>query len=578
MGRPANSSAPALDPPTLPQASFARADDFLNRTGQLRAKAQLLRARANENEEYAKRLEEYAAELQANAEEEREHVQNELDHTLEYHGDVLKHFLLMPENEKEVENLTTRVEEGRAYMHEVICLGEKLLHFRAANLRSNERIEPNSSTDLSTAGSNTDSSSETPFLNCASHPTPFTCIGGQPTWRSRINIFLSNLVSGANPSVSSPRDLKGPRAISAAEARGSESDASDSPVSTEALQGAIVPRSHVRTALGFEGKPQQRREEERESAAVQTVALGKGSAQVHQAVDCVPMESPAAHAPPTNQRVETTCDLNLNLSKAERRKISKPTKGEKAACFDPERTLARYRQLVFSSLGSDHAKTMQAANKVKMEMRQKIRRNNQMSQAKMERLINYGTEQIKAMINSEKSRIPPKPSNTNGQPSSMLKRKMSEPALAEPAIKKRKEALSPTEIEKEAWFNETDAQAEYRKAFATAKGNVGDERAQATVVVSKAMNDSILGDGRIASYRQPQSFDFVAKKIEAMANKEVEQGAQANEGDAQLDGMPKESADDATVVMGIEGGDSGGPADLYTAELSDELVDDSQYP
>ena len=574
----ANSSAPALDPPTLPQASFARADDFLNRAGQLRAKAQLLTARANENEEYAARLEKCAAEIQANAEEDREYVQNELDHTLEYHGDVLKHFLLMSENENEVEKLTTRVEEGRAYMHEVICLGEKLLHFRAANLGSNEQIELNSPTVLSTARSTASSSSEIPFLNYASLPSPFTCIGGRSTWRSRISSFLSNRVPGAIPPAASPCDSEGPRAISAAEALGSESNAPENSVSTEALQGATVPRSHMTTAPGFEGKAQTRRKEERESATVKTVALGKGGTQVHQALDYVPKESSQAHAPTTNQRVKKTRDLNHNLSKADRRKKSAPTKEEKAACFDAERTLARYRQLISSIQGPHDAKTQEAADKVKKDMRQKVRSNRQMSHAKMERLIHYGTEQIKAMISSEKSHIPTNPSNTNGQPPNMLKRKMSEPALAEPAIKKRKEAQPPAEIEKEDWFNETDALAEYRKAFAEAMGDVGDKRAQATVVISKALNDSILSDGRIASYRKPQFFDYVAKKIDAMANKEIKQAARAEEGDARLGGIPKELAEDTTVVRGVEGGDSGGLADLCAAELSDEFVDDSQYP
>ena len=150
------------DPVTLPHVHFEKADDLLRSAANLRVEEDRLRIRADKIDANAKELEgsaialrvegeklrtsadkidasaqeleTSAAELQAIAEENRDHVQAELDSTLDYHDDVLNNFLATPKNHKAVKDLTTNVEEGRAYVHEVINLGERLLTFRAGEV------------------------------------------------------------------------------------------------------------------------------------------------------------------------------------------------------------------------------------------------------------------------------------------------------------------------------------------------------------------------------------------------------------------------------------------------------------
>src|ERR1700733_1549152 len=136
---PAGTSSPVtLDPPVLPQASFAQADDLLIQAALLRAEAEVMKAAMESNYDKALQYEKSAVELQANAEKDREYVQAGFDTTLECNSDVLEHFVLAPHNELELKRLTTSVEEGRAYMHEVTSLGEQLLHFKATKLESNK--------------------------------------------------------------------------------------------------------------------------------------------------------------------------------------------------------------------------------------------------------------------------------------------------------------------------------------------------------------------------------------------------------------------------------------------------------
>ena len=119
------------DPETLPHVHFAEADKLLSKAASLRCKAESLRKCVNEVEAQAEELEQSAATLQTIAQVAREHVQAELDSTLEFHDVVLNDFLASQENKKTVNDLSTSVEEGRAYIHEVVGLGERILAFRA---------------------------------------------------------------------------------------------------------------------------------------------------------------------------------------------------------------------------------------------------------------------------------------------------------------------------------------------------------------------------------------------------------------------------------------------------------------
>ncbi len=116
---------------TLPHVYFAEADRLLSKAASLRCKAESLRKRINQVEAVVGELEKSAAKLQATAQEDREHVQAELDTILEYHDDVLNDFLASPVHKKAVDDLTISVEEGRAHVHEVVGLGERILAFRA---------------------------------------------------------------------------------------------------------------------------------------------------------------------------------------------------------------------------------------------------------------------------------------------------------------------------------------------------------------------------------------------------------------------------------------------------------------
>ena len=599
------SLATALDPPALPQASFARADELISRAMRLRVNAQSLKARANEDEEYAERLDKRAAELQASAEEDREYVQNELDNILEYHNDVLKHFLLIPDNKKEVEKLTTNVEEGRTYIYEVSSFGEKLLQFRAADLAAGQQIERNSSTDLSTSGNINALESQLPFSKYASLPSPFGIVMRISTWRSRIDSFLGNGVSDIDrpadssssqimtdgtalkeedkndhASTAEKLDLSLYRQISSAEeALGSGSNASISSISSQIHQDAVVPPPGWHAGPLDQGLVRQNTANNTGGPELQ------GGAQAHEPKEYIPLQSLQANAQTKTQPKATAQSLILAVPEANGPKKSRSSKKEMPIVFKEQNVLTTFRQMLTTSRGTDEEKRAQARAKVRKELKKEIRKC-LVPEEKKNRVFRYVYKRLEGVIKREMKRMPPNPSKTDDQRPDELKRKRSESVFVPPAAKKIKAVEPAIQLEKEAWFNEMDTLGKYRKAFAEAKGSVADKRAKAYVVTSAELNGRVATDKRISGPRKTHFSHYANKKIDAIANKEIKLAAQGNQSTSQvaktisLANVPEEWADDAMMKRESESEsrDNGGLADLYTAELSDGSVDDSQYP
>jgi len=132
----------SLDLRTLPYTHFVEADRLVERAIKLRTEAHLFRDRASALDDTAEKLEITANSFQALAETDREFVQAELDAILNYHAVDLDRFLASSENKEYFNVLSTQVQEGKAFVHEVVEFGERLLRFRdgEAGVESAETI------------------------------------------------------------------------------------------------------------------------------------------------------------------------------------------------------------------------------------------------------------------------------------------------------------------------------------------------------------------------------------------------------------------------------------------------------
>lgn len=404
------SSAAILEPSTLPQVSFTRADDLLNHAAQLRTNAEILKARAKETEDNAKQLEYSAAELQASAETLREYIQAKLDTTLERYGDVLKQFLLTPANEEELKRLKISVEEGRSCVHQVTNLDEQLLQFKS---------EGNSSCELSRAKNSAASSTRILPLSRASPRAPSPPIGGPSYWRYRINSLLGRRVADVDrPSPSSAvsnetressveahkeinaslgkdetRDDQDHETSNIAEAPTIQSDIPAGSVSSEVLQNAIVPGPDEDTTLATTIKNQTRL---MKNPTEDNITSSRDVHQSYVEEDFIPLNPPNASA--SREMKRKRASSAISAPDAKRRKKAEE---QRTTVFNEREALARYRKLFVNEKGPNEGKAGRAKKMLKREFKSEIECYNEMSAKERNQWIAYTMRQINMMVKRE---------------------------------------------------------------------------------------------------------------------------------------------------------------------------------
>ena len=419
MATAAISSAAILEPSTLPQVSFTRADDLLNHAAQLRTNAEILKARAKETEDNAKQLEDSAAELQESAETLREHIQAKLDTTLERHGDVLKQFLLTPVNEEELKRLKISVEEGTSYVHQVADLGEQLLQFKSAKLESSHPTEGNSSRELSRAGNSAASSTRIPPPSRASPRAPSASIGGPSYWRYRINSLLGRRVADVDrPSPSSAvsnetressveahkeinaslgkdetRDDQDHGTSNIAEAPTIQSDIPAGAASSEVIQNAIVSGPDEDTTLATKIKNQTRL---MKNLTEDNIVSSRDVHQSYVEEDFIPLNPPNASASRKMKRKRASSAISAPDAKR-RKKVEE----QRTTVFNEREALARYRKLFVNEKGPNQGKAGRAKKMLKREFKSEIERHNEMSAKERNQWIAYTMQQINVMVKRE---------------------------------------------------------------------------------------------------------------------------------------------------------------------------------
>jgi hypothetical protein len=584
MAPAGSSSATILDPSTLPQVAFARADDLLSGATQLRAKAESLRARAIENENKAKKFENSAAELQASAEEDREYVQAELDTTLEYHGDVLAQFLLTPDNELEVRSLSTSVEEGRAYVHEVMALGEKLLQVKAAKLQPSQQVKKTSLIDLSeTEGSKSPGSQILSWIPTSLCPLSSSTPSTAP-WQTRFrSLFGRQVLDTDHPAYTSliqpessessvggqkqiggsldkveTRDDGKPETRNITEAPSPESYTSANSILTEVLQNAILPVVGQTASVEVASRRQNNRKtkdtssEPISSQEVYRSQVEEGS---------TPSEPPETDSPTSKTLKRKSPGFDILVSGAKRRKrarIANPNEDEKATAFNRNKMLARYRELHDSGTPEEKMKKT-----LKREMEKKVENYSQISVEGKARLIEYGHKQIDSMIKTENKR---------------REEEHKENKRRAEAVGKKESELEVTDEEKTAFFNEPKALVRYRELVASVKGKKRDKRTKAKKVLQKEINHRMHP---ISKWRKSALFLHAKQQINAMATGETKRLITAHPEAFpprrvhEHDEISDLSADDPMLGGGNESGEDGQAAELYTTEWSDVVADDA---
>lgn len=607
---PAGTSSPAtLDPPVLPQASFARADDLLVQAAQLRAEAEVMKAAMKSSYDKALQFEKSAVELQENAEEDREYVQAELDATLEYHSDVLENFVLIAHNELELKRLTTSVEEGSAYVHEVIGLGERLLHFKATKLESNKPTGDNPSSGISRVQNDLASSSQLASHSQAFQQAPSPPMKGTAFWRYRINSLFgrrfsdaqhspcSSPISGGNDETTVETrnknigslhqeqtiDGQGYDSNEVVKACSSPNDTSTDSISAGLLQNAMLPPPDDSATVKAVVENQIECKKGEIFTAKSTTAYTPGMVQSHTEEDFIPLGSPGSDTPIPNDPKKRESEA-ITTQHAPKRGL---TKAEKAATINEHKTLARYRELVVSEQDPNDGKVSKAKKKIKQEMRARIENDDSIPLERKEKLISYGFSKTSELIDRENRLNQPELPKTDAKTLKKVKRKRSESTTTQPApqpaAKRRRLAKTGTEEEKAAVFNEPEKLARFRELFAGAKGNNQVKKARAKKAMKLEMKRKTLQDGTIPHSKKQAFFLYGKQQINLLARMEGElrnQGYRESRQTAERH-QPAEMSDLAAGDGRAEENEREGSAErtaIYPAEMSDVSVDDAQWP
>lgn len=601
---PTGTPSPAtLDPPVLPQASFARADDLLTQAALLRAEAEVMKAAMKSNYDKALQFEKSAVELQANAEEDREYVQAELDTTLEYNSDVLEHFVLTPHNELELKRLTTSVEEGRAYVHEVISLGERLLHFKAAKLEPSKPTGDSPSSEISKVQNDLASSSQ-----LASHSQAFQQAPSPPTkgiafWRYRINSLLGRRVSDMQyspyPSPISERNdettaetqnknISSLHQEQTIDGQGRDNNevvnACSSPknTSTDSISTGFVvlPPPDDSTIINAVTEDQIERKG-MTFTAKSTAAHTPSMIQSHTEENFIPLGSPGRDTPIPNDLKKRAPEV-ITTQPAPKRGL---TKAEKATTINEHKTLAKYRELVVSEQGPNDEKVRKAKKKIKKEIQARIENDDAIPLERKEKLISYGLSKISELIDGENRLNQPELPKTDTKTLKNLKRKRSESTTTrpdtQPAARRRRRAKTGTEEEMAAIFNESETLARFRELFVSAKGNNQMKIARAKKAMKLEMERKILQEGTIPRSKKQAFFQYGQQQINLLARREADLQNQRHLENSETTERykPAEMSDLAAGERRAEKeNEREGSAAIYPAEMSDVSVDDAQWP
>jgi hypothetical protein len=599
-----------LDPPVLPQASFARADDLLIQAAQLRAEAEVMKAAMKSSYDKALQFEKSAEELQENAEEDREYVQAELDATLKYHSDVLENFVLIAHNELELKRLTTSVEEGSAYVHEVIGLGERLLHFKAAKLESSKPTGDNPSSGISRVQNDLASSSQLasqsqPFQQAPSPPTKGTAF-----WLYRINSLFgrrfsdvqhspcSSPISGGNDETTVETqngdigslhqeqtiDDQGYDNNEVVKACSSPNNTSTDLISAGLLQNGMLPPPDDNATVKAVVENQIECKKGEIFTTKSTAAYTPGMIQSHTEEDFIPLGSPGSDTSIPNDLKQRESEA-ITTQHVPKRGL---TKAEKASTINEHKTLARYRELVVSEQGPNDEKVSKAKKKIKQEMRAKIENDHSIPLERKEKLISYGFSKTSELIDRENRLNQPELPKTDAKTLKKLKRKRSESTTtqpaSQPAAKRLRRAMTGTEEEKAAVFNEPEKLARFRKLFASAKGNNQVKKTRAKKAMKLEMKRKTLQDGTIPHSKKQAFFLYGKQQINLLARMEGGLQNQAYRESPQTAErhQPAERSDlaagDGRAEKENEHEGSAEWTAIYPAEMSDVSVDDAQWP
>jgi hypothetical protein len=606
---PAGTSSPVtLDPPVLPQVSFARADDLLVQAALLRAEAEAMKAAMESNYDKALQCEKSAVELQANAEKDRKYVQAGLDTTLEYNSDVLEHFVLAPHNEQELKRLTTSVEEGKAYMHEVISLGERLRHFKATKLELSKPTGDNPSSGISKVQHDLASSSQLTIHSQAFQQAPSPPTNGIAFWGHRINSLLgrrfsdvqysprSSLISGKNGETTVETRNKNIGSLhqeqtiddlgcgnnEAVKACSSPKNTSTDLISTGFLQDAMLPPRDDSTVINAVV------EDQIESRGIiftaeSTTAHTPSMIQSHTEEDFIPLGSPRSDIPIPNDLKKRASEA-ITTQPVPKRGL---TKAEKAATFNEHKILARYRELVVSEQGPNDGKVGRVKRKIKKEMQTRIENDDAIPLERKEKLISYGLSKTSELIDGENRHNQPKPPKTDTTTLKRLKRKRSESTTTQPATqpaaKRRRRAKTGTEEEMAAIFNEPETLARFRELFVGTEGNNKVKKTRAKKAMKLEVKRKILQEGTLPRSKKQAFFLYGKQQINLLARREAEL---RNRGrlESRRTAERHQSAEisDLTADEGrTEEDEREGSAErraIYPTEMSDVSVDDAQWP
>jgi hypothetical protein len=608
---PAGASSPAtLDLLDLPQASFARADDLLIQAAQLRAEAEAMKAAMKSSYDKALQFEKSAVELQENAEKDRKYVQAELDATLEYHRDVLGNFVLIAHNELELKRLTTSVEEGSAYVHEVIGLGERLLHFKTMKLESSKPAGDNPSSGISRIQTDLASSSQLAPHSQAFQQAPSPPTKGTAFWRYWINNLFGRRFSDVQHSpCSSPIwrgngettvetrnkntgslhqkqtiDGQGYDTNEVAKACSGPNNTLTDSISAGFIQNVMLPLPDNSATVKAVAEDQIECKRGKIFTAKSTAAYTPNMIQSHTEEDFIPLGSPGSDTPIPNDLQERESEA-VTTQPAPKRGL---TEAEKAATINDHKTLVRYRELVVGEDGPNDGKVSKAKKKIKEELQAKIKNDDSIPLERKEKLISYGCGKISELIDRENRLNQPELPKTDAKTLKKLKRKRSKSTTTQPApqpaAKRRRRAKTGTEEEKAAVFNEAGGLARLRELVASAKGNNQVKKTRAKKAMKLEMKRKILQTGAIPHSKKQAFFLYGKQKINLLARMEGELQNQAYRESRQTAEryQPAEMSDlaagDGRAEKGNEREGSAEQTAIYPAEMSDVSVDDAQWP
>jgi hypothetical protein len=580
---------------------------LLIQAAQLRAEAEVMNAAMKSSYDKALQLEKSAVELRESAEEDRKYVQAELDATLEYHSDVLENFVLIAHNELELKRLTTSVEEGSAYVHEVIGLGERLLHFKATKLESSKPTGDNPSSGISRVQNDLASSSQLASHSQAFQQAPSPPTKGTALWRYWINSLFgrrfsdaqhspcSSPISGGNDETTVETRNKntgslhqeqmidgwGYDADEVVKAYSSPNNTLTDSISVGFIQNAMLPLPDNSATAKAVVVDQIECKKGKILTAKSTAAYTPEMIQSQVEEDFIPLGSPGSDTPKPNDLKERESEA-VTTQPAPKRGL---TKAEKAATINDHKTLARYRELVVSEHGPNDRKVGMAKKKIKEELQAKIKNDNLIPLERKEKLISYGYGKISELIDRENRLNQPELPKTDAKTLKKLKRKRSESTTTQsapqPAAKRRRCAKTGTEEEKAAVFNELEKLARLRELFASAKGNNQVKKARA---LKPEMKRKILHGGTIPHSKKQAFFLYEKQSINLSARMEGELQNQLYRESRQTAErhQPAERSDlaagDGRTEKENEREGSAEQTAIYPAEMSDMSVDDAQWP